>query len=295
MTTLSLPAPAKLNLFLHILGRRADGYHTLQTVFRLLDRADQLHFSLRTDGLIHLAPALPGVPDEHNLVVRAARLLQAETGCTQGADIRLEKCLPMGGGLGGGSSDAATTLLGLNALWELGLDIATLARLGLSLGADVPVFVHGRTAWAEGVGEALTPVDLPESHYLVLTPDAHVSTAEVFGHADLTRHTPAITLAAFLRGQTGGKPAFSLRNDCENVVRSLAPGVDAALSWLALHEDEQHGPARMTGTGACCFLECRSLHEAEALLARSPVPGFVAAGCNRSPAHEALERQQRRV
>lgn len=276
---LSLPAPAKLNLFLHITRRRADGYHLLQTVFQFLDIADTLHFSPRTDGLITLTPAFAGVPAESNLVTRAARLLQAEAGCALGADIVLEKKLPMGGGLGGGSSDAATTLLGLNVLWGLGLDTERLASLGLQLGADVPVFVHGHAAWAEGIGEHLIPVEIPEPWYLVLTPKAHVSTAEVFNHADLTRHTPAITLAAFL----GGGLVLGMGNDCESVVRKLSSEVDAALGWLA-----QHGTARMTGTGACCFMACADRASAEALLAQSPIPGFVARGMNRSPAHIAL-------
>ena len=277
---LSLPAPAKLNLFLHITGRRADGYHLLQTVFQFVDRADTLHFQHRDDSIITLSPELAGVPAENNLIVKAARLLAKETGCRLGADIALEKVLPMGGGIGGGSSDAATALLGLNRLWNLQLDEDRLAALGLKLGADVPVFVRGNAAWAEGVGEALIPVEIPEPWYLVLTPKAHVSTAEVFNHADLTRSTPAITLAAFL----GGGASSDLRNDCENVVRTLTPEVDAALSWLALH-----GTARMTGTGACCFLECADRESAEALLANSPIPGFVTRGMNRSPAHIALD------
>jgi len=276
---LSLPAPAKLNLFLHITGRRPDGYHLLQTVFQFLDVADTLHFSLRDDSLITLTPALAGVAADDNLVVKAARLLQAETGCTLGANIMLEKRLPMGGGLGGGSSDAATTLLGLNRLWQLGLETRQLAALGLQLGADVPVFVQGHAAWAEGVGEDLIAVEIAQPWYLVLTPNAHVSTAEVFNHADLTRHTPAITLAAFL----GGGLTLSLGNDCENVVRRLSSEVNAALVWLA-----QHGRARMTGTGACCFIACADQASANALLAQSPIPGFVARGMNRSPAHIAL-------
>lgn len=277
--TLTLPAPAKLNLFLHITGRRPDGYHELQTVFQFLDRADRLHFRLRRGGELTLTPELPGVPAESNLVLRAARLLQSESGCRLGADIALEKELPMGGGIGGGSSDAATTLLGLNRLWQLGLSEDRLAELGLRLGADVPVFVRGRAAWAEGVGERLEPVEIPEPHYLVLTPNVHVSTAEVFRHPQLTRHTPAITLAAFRAGGGG----LTLRNDCENVVRTLSPEVDAALRWLG-----SHGPAHMTGTGACCFLPCSDRAAAEALLAQSPIPGFVARGMNRSPAHSAL-------
>jgi 4-diphosphocytidyl-2-C-methyl-D-erythritol kinase len=277
--TFALPAPAKLNLFLHITGRRPDGYHLLQTVFQFLDQSDTLHFSLRQDGVITLAPELPGVPAATNLVLRAARLLQETTGCRLGADLVLEKRLPMGGGIGGGSSDAATALLGLNKLWGLGLYEDRLAELGLGLGADVPVFVRGRAAFAEGIGEQLIPVEIPENCFLVLTPQAHVSTPEVFRHPQLTRHTPAITVAAFLSGGVGK----TLRNDCENVVRTLSPEVDAALDWLS-----SHGHARMTGTGACCFLECPDRATAEALLAQSPTPGFVARGLNRSPAHSAL-------
>ncbi|HEX6590519.1 MAG TPA: 4-(cytidine 5'-diphospho)-2-C-methyl-D-erythritol kinase [Moraxellaceae bacterium] len=284
LTAFSLPAPAKLNLFLHINGRRPDGYHQLQTVFQFLEQADTLHFQRRDDGVVTLSPELAGVPAEQNLIVRAARLLQAETGCQLGVDIRLEKRLPMGGGIGGGSSDAATTLLALNRLWELALDEEKLARLGLSLGADVPVFVRGHAAFAEGVGEQLQAVEIPEPWYLVVTPKAHVSTAEVFNHADLTRSTPAITLAAFLRGGPGENPVPNLRNDCENVVRTLSPEVDAALRWLG-----QFGPARMTGTGACCFLACPDRHAADTLLAQCPIPAFVTRGRNRSPAHAALE------
>lgn len=275
MTRLSLPAPAKLNLFLHVLGRRPDGYHDLQTVFQFLQLGDTLHLQRQETATLSLTAELAGVDPEDNLVMRAARLLQAASGCGLGARITLEKRLPMGGGIGGGSSDAATTLLGLNRLWSLGMSLDDLATLGLKLGADVPVFVRGHAAWAEGVGERLEPLDLPEPWYLVLTPDAHVATAEVFRHPELTRHSPAITLAAFLAGAG--------RNDCEPVVRQLAPAVDKALGWL-----EKHGPARMTGTGACVFLPCASEAEAQALLTQSPIAGFVSKGCNRSPAHAAL-------
>ncbi|HET8730030.1 MAG TPA: 4-(cytidine 5'-diphospho)-2-C-methyl-D-erythritol kinase [Moraxellaceae bacterium] len=277
---LTLPAPAKLNLFLHITGRRTDGYHLLQTVFQFIDRCDSLHFAVREDGIVSLTPELAGVPAESNLVVKAARLLQRATGCALGANITLTKILPMGGGIGGGSSDAATTLLALDRLWHLDLGEDRLAALGLELGADVPVFVRGRAAFAEGVGEHLTPVDLPEPWYLVLTPDAHISTVDVFRHPQLTRHTPAITLAAF----RAGDPETGLRNDCEAVVRMLSPAVAAALDWLS-----QYGPARMTGTGACCFLPCPDRARAEALLAQSPIQGFVARGMNRSSAHVALD------
>ena len=277
MRELSLPAPAKLNLFLHITGRRADGYHDLQTVFQFLDQADELHFRLRDDDAITLAPDIPGVPADSNLIVRAARLLQAETGCRLGADIRLDKRLPMGGGLGGGSSDAATTLLALNTLWQTGLDLDQLATLGLRLGADVPVFARGFSAWAEGVGERLQAIDIPEPWYVVLCPSAEVSTAAAFGHPELTRNTAPITIRAF---QTGAG-----RNDFEHVVRQLAPPVDEALTWLA-----RHGAARMTGTGACVFLACATREQAAGILAKSPVTGFISRGQNRSPAHVALDR-----
>ncbi|MGE8479506.1 MAG: 4-(cytidine 5'-diphospho)-2-C-methyl-D-erythritol kinase, partial [Pseudomonas shirazensis] len=187
MTTLSLPAPAKLNLWLHIIGRRDDGYHELETVFQFLDHADQLRFALRDDDQVRLQTDVPGVDHDSNLIVRAARQLQQQSGCTQGVDIWLEKLLPMGGGIGGGSSDAATTLLGLNHLWQLGWDLDRLAALGLSLGADVPVFVRGHAAFAQGVGEQLTPVDPAEPWYVVLVPQVSVSTAEIFSHPQLTR------------------------------------------------------------------------------------------------------------
>lgn len=274
---LTLPAPAKLNLFLHVTGRRADGYHTLQTLFQLLDHSDTLSFDARSDNTITLTPELAGVPSEQNLIVRAARLLQAHSGCSLGANIRLDKQLPMGGGIGGGSSDAATTLLGLNALWQLGLSIDTLAQLGLTLGADVPVFVRGRSAWAEGVGEQLQPVDLPTRNYLILVPACAVSTAEIFSSEALTRDTSAIKIAAF-REQGG-------RNDCEPVVRELYPEVAFALDWLS-----RFAPARMTGTGACVFAAFDDRATAENILAQRPTGygGFVATGVNLSPLHRAL-------
>ena len=272
----SLPAPAKLNLFLHITGRRADGYHNLQTLFQFLDQADTLHFSRRNDNQILLHTDIPGVASHDNLIVRAALALQNAAQCPLGADIRLDKTLPMGGGLGGGSSDAATTLLGLNALWQTGLSLQQLANIGLKLGADVPVFVHGHAAWAEGVGEKLQPVDIPEPWYVVLTPNAHISTAAAFSHPELTRNSDPITLRAFSAG--------AARNDFEKVVRQLSPAVDAALQWLA-----QHGAARMTGTGACLFLACSDADHAARILAASPVQGFISRGQNVSPAHRALD------
>lgn len=275
---LTLCAPAKLNLFLHITGRRADGYHLLQTVFQLLDVGDELTFSPRTDPAIHLHGTLSDVPPEQNLVVRAARLLQQHTRCPQGADITLAKHLPMGAGLGGGSSDAATTLLGLNHLWQLDLDMDVLAQLGLQLGADVPVFVRGHSSWAEGVGDVLTPLSLPAQWFLVLTPDCRISTADIFNAPELTRTTAAITIAAFLRG---GSPVAT-RNDCQFVVEKAYPAVKKTLDWLATF-----APGRMTGTGASVFAAFPTREAAEAVLAQKPsdVSGFVAKGVDVSPAH----------
>ncbi|NLY59165.1 MAG: 4-(cytidine 5'-diphospho)-2-C-methyl-D-erythritol kinase, partial [Gammaproteobacteria bacterium] len=239
-TTLSLPAPAKLNLFLHITGRRKDGYHLLQTLFQFLDYGDTLHFTPRDDGQIRLTSELPGVAAEDNLIVRAARSLQQASGTRLGADIRLDKRLPMGGGIGGGSSDAATTLLGLDRLWNTRLGEDRLAELGLQLGADVPVFVRGRAAWAEGVGEQLTPVEVDEPWYLVVAPACQVSTAEIFSDERLTRDTPAITLAAFR--EHGG------RNDCLPVVTARYPEIRNTLILL-----NKFCEAKMTGTGSCLF------------------------------------------
>lgn len=275
---LTLPAPAKLNLFLHITGRRSDGYHLLQTAFQLLNYGDELILEVRTDEQIRLSPPLPGVADRDNLVVKAARLLQQHTDCRLGADIILQKRLPMGGGIGGGSSDAASTLLGLNHLWGCDLDLETLAGLGLQLGADVPVFIHGRSAWAEGVGEHLTPLALPSRWFLVVIPQCTVSTAEIFSDEALTRSTPAIKIAAFL--ERGG------RNDCEPVVRKRYPAVARALDWLS-----SFSPAQMTGTGACVFASFVMQHEAQQVLAQLPTEfsGFVAQGVDFSPAHRAIE------
>ena len=271
------PAPAKLNLTLRILGRRADGYHRLQTLFQFLDVGDDLHLTVRPDGQIRLLIPVPGVPDEENLVVRAARLLQAVTGCQLGVDLRLDKRLPQGGGLGGGSSDAATTLVALNQLWGTGLGEDELAELGLALGADVPVFVRGRAAWGEGVGERLTPVMVPECWFLVLTPPCLVTTADVFRHPKLTRNSPSITIADFISGDD--------RNDCLEVVRGGYPPVARAIDWL-----DGFARARLTGTGACVFASFSSRTEAEAVLLQAPaeLPGFVARGLNRSPLLDRL-------
>ncbi|MEJ6655998.1 MAG: 4-(cytidine 5'-diphospho)-2-C-methyl-D-erythritol kinase [Pseudomonas sp.] len=276
-TTLSLPAPAKLNLFLHINGRRPDGYHLLQTLFQFLDHGDTLHFTPRSDGELHLLSDLPGVAAEDNLIMRAARLLQQVSGTLQGADIRLDKHLPMGGGIGGGSSDAATTLIGLNHLWQTGLTLEQLAELGLQLGADVPVFIHGRAAWAEGVGEQLTPVELDEPWYLVVVPPCHVSTAEIFSDERLTRDTPAITLAAFR--EHGG------RNDCLPVVMARYTEIRNTLILL-----NNYCEAKMTGTGSCLFGAFPNEREADKVRARLPatLQTFVAKGCNVSPLHALL-------
>lgn len=271
------PAPAKLNLTLRILGRRADGYHRLQTLFQFLDVGDDLHLTVRPDAQIRLLIPVPGVPDEENLVVRAARLLQAVTRCQLGVDLRLDKRLPQGGGLGGGSSDAATTLVALNQLWGTGLGEDELAELGLALGADVPVFVRGRAAWGEGVGERLTPVMVPECWFLVMTPPCMVTTADVFRHPKLTRNSPSITIADFISGDD--------RNDCLEVVRGGFPPVARAIDWL-----DGFARARLTGTGACVFASFSSRTEAEAVLLQAPaeLPGFVARGLNRSPLLDRL-------
>ncbi|HEX5277092.1 MAG TPA: 4-(cytidine 5'-diphospho)-2-C-methyl-D-erythritol kinase [Fluviicoccus sp.] len=272
---LTLPAPAKLNLFLHITGRRADGYHTLQTLFALLDHGDTLHFRRTDNPLIHVEPELPGVPAGQNLVYKAAMALRLASGCTQGVKIRIEKRLPMGGGIGGGSSDAATTLLALNTLWNLGYATDRLAEIGLALGADVPVFVRGRSAYAEGVGEVIYPADIPENWYLVLKPDCEISTRDIFSDPALTRDTPPIKLAA---SQTQ-----YCKNDCESVVRKQYGEVDRALEWL-----ENFGKGRLTGTGSCVFLECESRDLAEKILKQSPFQGFIAKAVNESPAHREL-------
>ena len=277
MTHLSLPAVAKLNLFLHITGRRADGYHNLQTLFQLLDTGDELHFTRRNDTNINLSCSDASLVNEQNLVLRAARLLQQHTGCKLGCDIVLDKRLPMGGGLGGGSSDAATTLLGLNKLWQLGLSIDTLAELGLSLGADVPLFVRGQTSFAEGVGEKLQPINLAEKVYLVVTPDCHVSTAEVFQHPDLIRDTKEISLADL--------HSSSWHNDCQPLVERLYPIVAITLQWLV-----QYAPSQMTGTGASVFAAFPDQTSAQHALAQLPANcrGFIAKGVNQSPVWAAL-------
>ncbi|QJQ96473.1 MULTISPECIES: 4-(cytidine 5'-diphospho)-2-C-methyl-D-erythritol kinase [Halomonadaceae] len=277
---LSLPSPAKLNRMLHITGRRTDGYHELQTLFQFLDIGDTLHLRLRDDGQLSLASDIAGVAMEDNLALRAARLLQHETGATLGADIRLDKRLPMGGGLGGGSSNAATVLLALNRLWQLGLDEQQLAELGLRLGADVPVFVRGRAAWAEGVGERLTPVTLDTPWFVVLHPGMKVATAAVFQAPQLTRDTPPISMARALQGDA---PAW--RNDCEATVCVLYPRVAHALDRLS-----RLAPTMLTGTGACLFAQVDSEAQADEILSQlaQEWQAFKARGCNISPLHVAL-------
>lgn len=277
MSTLKLISPAKLNLFLHIIGRRDDGYHLLQTVFQLLDYGDELQFDVTGDGDISLTPELAGVKNDDNLVVRAARLLQTKTACPLGARIHIDKQLPIGGGIGGGSSNAATTLLALNTLWGKGLTLRELGELGLQLGADVPVFVAGRTAWAEGIGENLQALDLEPVWYVVIHPGCSVSTREIFSHEQLTRNTSPIKIAAFL-GQGAG-------NDCENVVKSLYPEVKNALDWL-----NQFAPAQLTGTGSCLFARFTDEASAQDVFSKRPATysGFVARGVNHSPSHTAL-------
>lgn len=279
MRALTLPAPAKLNLMLHILGRRVDGYHELQTLFQFLDHGDELSFTARTDGQIRLHTDLPGVDHDSNLIVRAARLLQTHSACTLGADIELIKRLPMGGGIGGGSSDAATTLLGLDYLWQTRLGVDRLAAIGLTLGADVPVFVRGRAAFAEGVGERLQPVELSEPWYLVVAPQVSVSTAEIFSDPELTRNTPAITVRSLLAG--GG------HNDCQPVVERRYPEVRNALSLL-----NKFVPARMTGTGACVFGSFPNKGEADKVCRQLPadLPAFIAQGRNISMLHRKLAK-----
>lgn len=266
------PAPAKINLFLHVVGRRADGYHLLQTVFRFLDFGDTLRCEPRSDGRIMLATPLPGVPPESDLTVRAAAALHAATGVAAGVTLHVEKRLPMGGGLGGGSSDAATTLLALNRLWSTGLDSLQLQRIGLALGADVPIFVHGHAAFAEGVGERFADVALPAAWYLVLVPAVAVPTLEIFRSTQLRRDTPAIAADDW-------RPGFG-HNDLETVACALYPEVKRHLDWL-----RQYGDARMSGSGACCFVEFVQESAARASLAALPADmrGFVAAGLDRHP------------
>ncbi len=271
------PAPAKLNLFLHVTGRRSDGFHDLQTVFQLLDWGDELRIELTDDGLIERVEGPGGIPPEADLVVRAARALQGASGVRLGARIRLRKRVPLGGGLGGGSSDAATVLRVLDRLWGAHLGVERLAGIGLQLGSDVPIFVRGSSAWAEGRGERLTPIELPPAWYLIIWPGVAVSTAGIFQAPELTRNSPLITIRALLPDQT--------RNDCEPLVRSRYPAVAAALDWLGAR-----AAARLSGTGSCVFASFVSAAEAERVAARVPDEwtSFVARGVNESPLAAAL-------
>ena len=275
---ITLPSPAKLNLFLYITGRKENGYHELQTLFQFLNYGDELQFEILADPTIALTNQIEGVPLEHNLIYRAAKILQDHTACKLGAKIGVTKRLPIGAGLGGGSSNAATVLVGLNHLWQTGLTLEELAEIGLSLGADVPIFVRGFAAFVEGVGEKLTACQPPEKWYLVLKPEVSISTALIFQHPDLPRNTPKRNIEQLLRED--------YTNDCEKVVRDHYSEVEDLLSWLV-----QYAPSRLTGTGACVFAEFDREDEARKVLALAPksVQGFVAQGQNISPLHQALK------
>lgn len=280
MNELNCPAPAKLNLFLHIVGRRADGYHLLETVFRFVDYGDEVKLRLRDDGRVVRVKALDGVPEEQDLCVRAARLLQQASGTSLGVEIELHKVLPMGGGLGGGSSDAASVLLGLNRLWQLNWPRERLQILGLQLGADVPVFIYGQSAFAQGIGEQLQAVSLQSAWYLVLIPPVHVSTPKIFAHQQLTRDSKTITITDFSKAE---KLTDLTRNDLQTVVCMEYPVVADYLAWLS-----QFAPARMTGSGACVFAEFADESEARKIFALLPqeMHGFVAQGMDKHPLYE---------
>ena len=284
MNSAGWPAPAKLNLFLHVTGRREDGYHELQTVFQLVDLADTLSFTPRADGEVRRVEGPAEVSAAEDLCLRAAQRLREAGRSSAGVDIRLEKRIPIQGGLGGGSSDAATTLVALNEIWGLRLPVEKLAAIGLGLGADLPVFVRGQSAWGEGVGERLTPLELPERHYAIIFPGVGIPTAEVFQAPELTRKTPKTTIRAFLRA--GG------HNDCEPVVTGRSPEVRKALTWLA-----EKGDARLTGTGSSVFAAFADRNAAEAALVGLPTEwhGFVARGLDRSPLQERLAAERSRV
>ncbi|MBJ6138350.1 4-(cytidine 5'-diphospho)-2-C-methyl-D-erythritol kinase [Marinobacter litoralis] len=281
-TRITLPSPAKLNLFLHITGQRPDGYHELQTLFQFLDYGDELTFTLTPEQPgVRLENSIASVPDDQNLIIRAAKALAARSpDALPGISINLNKHLPMGGGLGGGSSNAATTLLGLNYLWNLNLSEDELAQIGLTLGADVPVFVRGKAAVGEGVGEILTPANPPQDWFLVLKPNCEINTGKIFSEKGLTRDTPKMKIRPAFEGD-----ASRYRNDCEDVVRELYPEVDRSLEWLA-----QFGPARLTGTGACIFGRFPTESAARIIWESKPsgIKGFVAKGVNISPLHTKL-------
>jgi len=269
------PAPAKLNLFLHVTGRRADGYHLLQSVFVLIDRCDTLRVAVRDDAVVRRVNDVPGVPAETDLAVRAAKALQAAAGCAVGADIEVEKRIPMGGGLGGGSSDAATVLLVLDRLWKLHLGTARLQEIGVGLGADVPFFVGGRNAWVEGIGERIVPIDVPPRWYAVLVPPVHVATRDIFAAAELTRDRETLKMEDF-----SARPATAFVNDLEAVAVSRYPQVRSHLQWL-----RQYGQARMTGSGGCVFAGFDSRDAAQGVIDALPatMQGFIAQGLTHHP------------
>jgi 4-diphosphocytidyl-2-C-methyl-D-erythritol kinase len=273
----SFPSPAKLNLFLHIVGRMDNGYHQLETVFQFLDYHDTIDLKVTENKAIKLLTPIPGVNNEDNLIVKAALLLQNKTQCQQGAEIKLDKLLPMGGGLGGGSSNAATILLALNALWQTKLDIKQLAELGLTLGADVPIFIHGFAAFAQGIGEKLTPASPKAYWYLISKPNCSISTASVFTAQDLTRDTPAIRYS--------DNDIENYHNDCQTWVIKHYPEVAKLLAWLV-----EYAPSQMTGTGACVFSRFSTKQDAchvQSLLPKG-IDSFVAKGLNQSPLHAAI-------
>jgi 4-diphosphocytidyl-2-C-methyl-D-erythritol kinase len=272
-------APAKINIFLHITGQRSDGYHTLQSAFQLLDFYDTIYMQPTNDGKVKRTTQIEGVAEEDDLCVRAAIALQQATGCHDGVEIGIDKHIPMGGGLGGGSSDAATVLLALNSLWKLNLSRQSLMDIGLKLGADVPFFIFGQNAWAEGIGEKLSPLTLPEEYYVVLTPQVHVSTAQIFAHSGLTKDTKPLKIADF----SNGTDSKLFRNDLEKIVCEEFTAVAASLKWL-----NQFGQARMSGSGASVFVAVDSLTKAKTILAQKPdnIRGFVAKSLHQHPLYE---------
>ncbi|TEU30019.1 4-(cytidine 5'-diphospho)-2-C-methyl-D-erythritol kinase [Alkanindiges illinoisensis] len=275
MSQLTLPSPAKLNLFLHITGKRTDGYHNLQSVFQLIDLYDYLSFDINHTSLS--INQLDDVASEDNLIIKAARLLKQHTGYSGGCRIELQKNVPIGGGVGGGSSNAATTLLALNTLWQTGLTLTELAKLGIQLGADVPIFILGKNAWAEGVGERLVAVDLPQIDYIVLKPDCFISTKQLFSQESLTRNTPETTFAAYQQNPT------QFGNNFEAIAQKLYPEVAQALAYL-----NQFGQARLTGTGACVFLPVQPEQDVTAIMQNTPCKSYFCHGLQNSPVHEQL-------
>ena len=276
------PAPAKLNLFLHIIGKRTDGYHLLQTVFQFIELTDKIDFTITESGLIKRNKKSSVVDKNNDLVIKAAKKIKEISGSKLGVDISVEKNIPIGAGLGGGSSDAATTLVALNELWHVGLSTEELIKIGLSLGADIPFFINGRAAWSEGIGEELTPIDLDERFYLVIYPDCSISTKSIFAASDLTRNTPRITIRDFYEGR--------VKNDCESYVRNHYSNVAEALDWLKNYAD-----SKLTGTGACLFAEFADKNKANEVKSKLPKKwqGFVVKGINKSPLLGRLANEQK--